>query len=128
MSHLREVRLLKRRVKGFFERTVDSLNSGYYDLTAFLSEQAVQPLLKSILLEKIGEYPHTHSILTPLSILERVPGCEDLVKFLKEKRVELGLMEDAYIASRYLVREYSKEEAELLVNLAKKVLEYGEVH
>jgi len=36
-------------------------------------------------------------------------------------------MEDAYIAARYLAREYSREEAEVLVNLAEKVLSYGEI-
>ncbi|MEM2172589.1 MAG: HEPN domain-containing protein [Thermoproteota archaeon] len=37
----------------------------------------------------------------------------------------MGLLEDAYIASRYLVKEYAKEDAEILVNIAKEVLELG---
>ena len=126
--HLREVEILRRRSRGFLKRALDSLNSGEYDLAAFLSEQAVQLFLKSILLEKIGGYPHIHSISKILLILKKVPGCEHLVKFLEEKRIEVGLMEDAYIAARYLIREYSKEEAEVLVNLARKVLDYGELH
>lgn len=127
MSHSHEVRLLRRRARGFLERACDSLSSGDYDLVAFLSEQAVQLLLKSILLEKIGDYPHTHSISTILSILKKVPGCEELVRFLEDRRAELSLMEDAYIAARYLVREYSEKEAQILMNLAKEVLKYGEI-
>ncbi|MEM1525314.1 MAG: HEPN domain-containing protein [Nitrososphaerales archaeon] len=127
MSHLHEVNLLKRRAKGFLERAIDSLNSSYYDLAAFLSEQAVQLYLKSILLEKVGDYPRTHSISTILSILKRFSNCENLIKLLEEKKLEVSLMEDAYIAARYFVREYSKNEAEILINLAKEVLKYGEV-
>jgi HEPN domain-containing protein len=37
------------------------------------------------------------------------------------------LLEDAYIASRYLLRKYVKEEAEMLVNVASEVLKYGEL-
>ncbi|MGQ9782289.1 MAG: hypothetical protein ACUVQ8_08675 [Nitrososphaeria archaeon] len=32
-----------------------------------------------------------------------------------------------YIASRYLVREYNLEEAKLLLDLAKKVLDHGKI-
>ncbi len=62
-----------------------------------------------------------------MSILEKLPDCKDLVKLLEKKKMEVGLLEDAYIASRYLVREYTKEEAEILVSLAKEVLEHGEL-
>jgi len=127
MSHIREVMILRRRAKGFLARALDSLNSGDYDLAAFLSEQAVQLYMKSILLEKIGDYPRIHSISTLLSLLKQVSGIQDLVKLLEGRRAELGLMEDAYIASRYLVREYSEEEAKILVSLAKEVLGFGEI-
>jgi len=127
MPRVDEVKLLRKRAKSFFSKALDSLNSGDYDLAAFLSEQAVQLYLKSVLLEKIGDYPRVHSILTILSILEKLPDCKDLVKLLEKKKMEVGLLEDAYIASRYLVREYTKEEAEILVSLAKEVLEHGEL-
>lgn len=40
---------------------------------------------------------------------------------------EVRLMEDAYIASRYMPRRYSMDEEKLLVRLAKEVLEFGVV-
>ncbi len=85
-------------------------------MAAFLSEQAVQPHLKSILLEKIGNYPRVRSILTLASILNRLPDCKELASFLEENKTEIRLLEDAYIASRYLVREYTKEEAKTLIS------------
>jgi len=127
MSHMSEVKLLRRRAKAFLARASDSLNSGDYDLASFLSEQAVQLHLKSILLEHLGDYPRVHSISLLVSVLKKISNCDALVKFLEEKRKDVSLMEDAYIASRYLVREYTREEAEALINLAKEVLKYGEL-
>lgn len=127
MSHVDEVKLLRRRAKAFLARALDSLNSEDYDLASFLSEQAVQLHLKSILLEKLGDYPRTHSVSLLISILKKLPNYESLIKFLEERRKDVRLMEDAYIASRYLTREYTKEEAEVLVNIAKEVLKYGEL-
>ncbi|RLG40767.1 MAG: DNA-binding protein [Thermoproteota archaeon] len=119
MPHIDEIRLLRRRSKAFLERAIDSLNSGDYDIASFLSEQAVQLYLKSLLLEKLGDYPRTHSISTLLSIIKEIPSCDRLMELLERSR-EIRLMEDAYIASRYLAREYTREEAEVLVNLQKR--------
>jgi len=98
-----------------------------HDLAAFLSEQSVPLYLKSILLEKIGDYPGVLSILTLVFILKKLPDCKNLAEFLEKKKVEIRLLEDAYIASRYLLRKYVKEEAEMLVNVASEVLKYGEL-
>lgn len=118
---------MRKRAKSFFTRALESLNSGDYDLAAFLSEQSAQLYLKSVLLEKTGDYPRVHSILTLVSILKKIPDCKDLAEFLEKKKVEIRLLEDAYMASRYLLKEYLKEEAETLVNFSKEVLKYGEL-
>jgi HEPN domain-containing protein len=127
VSRIDEVRLLRRRARSFLSRALESLNSGDYDLAAFLSEQSVQLHLKSIILEKIGDYPRVHSIRTLSSILKRLPDCKVLADLLEEKRDEVRSLEDAYIASRYLLREYEREEAEVFVNLAREVLRFGEL-
>ena len=99
MPHIDEIRLLRRRSKAFLERAIDSLNSGDYDIASFLSEQAVQLYLKSLLLEKLGDYPRTHSISILLSIIKEIPSCDRLMELLERSRTEIRLMEDAYIAS-----------------------------
>jgi len=124
VTHDDEVRILRRRAKAFLARALDSLNAGDYDLAVFLSEQAVQLHLKSILLEEVGDYPRTHSISSLISTLRKIPGHEGLVSLEGRKR-EVSLMEDAYIASK-LAREYTREEAEALVKTAREVL-YGEI-
>jgi len=125
VAHSDEVRILRRRAKAFLARALDSLNAGDYDLAVFLSEQAVQLHLKSILLEEVGDYSRIHSISSLLSTLRKIPGREDLVKLLEGRKREVSLMEDAYIASK-LAREYTREEAEALVKTAREVL-YGEI-
>jgi HEPN domain-containing protein len=97
MSHLDEVKLLRRRARGFLARALDSLSSGGYDLASFLSEQAVQLHLKSILLAKVGDYPRSHSITLLISILKKACG-EDFIRFFERWRSEISLMEDAYIS------------------------------
>ncbi|MCX8189357.1 MAG: HEPN domain-containing protein [Nitrososphaeria archaeon] len=128
MSHANEVKILRRRAEAFYKRALDSLNDGDYDLTSFLSEQAVQLFLKSILLEELGDYPKIHLISNLISILRKVQKYESLVKFFDENKLKIRLMEDAYILSRYTIREYTKEEAEILLEVAKEVLKYGKVY
>ncbi len=128
MSHIDEIKILRKRAKSFLLRAIECLNSKDYDLASFLSEQAVQLHLKSILLEEIGDYPRTHSISILISILKKLTNYNSLLKFLEEKRNEIRLMEDAYIASRYLLREYTEDEAKTLVDIAKEVLKYGKIY
>ncbi|MGC8932753.1 MAG: HEPN domain-containing protein [Candidatus Methanodesulfokora sp.] len=121
MPHIDEVKLLRKRARSFLSRAFDGLNSSDYDLAAFLSEQAVQLHLKSILPEKIGDFPRTHSAL--ISVLKRLPYFRNLLEFL-EGKIEIRLLEEEYIASSFF-REHTEEEAEILVNLAEEVLRYG---
>ncbi len=128
MSHANEVKILRKRAGAFYKRALDSLKDDDYDLASFLSEQAVQLHLKSILLEELGDYPKTYSISNLISILRKVKKYDSLVKFFDENRLKFRLMEDAYILSRYIIREYTKEEAEALLEVAKEVLKYGEIY
>ncbi|MEZ0345635.1 MAG: HEPN domain-containing protein [Infirmifilum sp.] len=127
MPHIDEVRILRRRAWAFYNRAMDSLGSGDYDLAAFLSEQAVQLYLNSLLLGEVGDYPHTHSLSSPISILRRLEKYRELVKLFEDNVAVVRLMEDAYISSRYLPREFTRDEAEKLLSLARKVLNYGDV-
>jgi len=124
MPHIDEVRVLRERALAFQRRARESFNSGDYDLTAFLSEQAVQLYLKSILLEELGDYPRTHSISYLFSLISKIQKYKDMGKFFEERKKIFRLMEDSYISSRYLPREFTKEEAEELLNAAEEVLKW----
>lgn len=127
MSSVDEVRILRRRAKAFYIKALECLNTEEYDLASFLSEQAVQLHLKSILLEELGDYPRTHSITRIISIIKKSSKYKDLIEFMEENRLAVRLMEDSYISSRYLIREFTREEAEILVNIAEEVLKHGKI-
>jgi len=127
VPHAEEVALLRSRAKSFLARAEDSLAEGDYDIASFLAEQSLQLYLKSILLEELGDFPRTHSISFLIQQIRKIPNRQQLTVLLEKRSDIIRLMEDVYIASRYLPRRYSEEDARLLVNAAKEVLRFGMV-
>jgi HEPN domain-containing protein len=123
----REVGLLRGRSLRMLESAKRSLGYGEYDIAAFMAEQAAQLFLKSVVLEVSGEVPRTHSIRQLFNALKLVLGKhEDVDRFVARNRSLLIRLEDAYINSRYVLREYEREEAEELVVFAEEVLRFVE--
>ncbi|NHW44340.1 MAG: HEPN domain-containing protein [Candidatus Verstraetearchaeota archaeon] len=63
--------LLEKRAASFLELTGFSLQRGFHDVATFNAEQAAQLYLKATLLELIGDFPRTHSIISA----ERAQAC-----------------------------------------------------
>ena len=115
--------LLKRRAKAFLESARADYARGDYDLVLFHIEQFLQLYLKYLLYRRIGDYPKTCSLIRLLRDVMRVYGDNVLKEFYEENMEALYLLEEAYIASRYLPREYDREIAERILGFAKKALE-----
>ncbi len=115
-----EVQALGARSRMFLRAAYDDLEDDRFDLAAFHSEQAVQLALKYVLAKQLGHFPHTHSLIELFEGVKSVR--QDLYEFYKSKRYLVEVMSDAYIASRYLPRSYSRETAEALVSCAKEFL------
>lgn len=49
--------------------------------------------------------------------------CEDLKSLLSFYSLELGLLEDVYITSKYVVRDFNLEEIDRLKEVVDKVIE-----
>ncbi|MGC8848924.1 MAG: HEPN domain-containing protein [Candidatus Bathyarchaeia archaeon] len=96
------------------------LNRGFYDLAVFNSEQASKLYLKATLLELVGDYPKTHSIITLLRELKRID--EGVEGFIAENREGLHFPEDSYLTSRYLIKEFDGEDGGYLASPAGKVV------
>lgn len=120
-----EAELLRKRAKVFLETSKYLVEKGDYDVAAFNAEQAAQLYLKSTLLEIIGDYPRTHSVIFLLKELERT-GLEEVSKFIKENKNGLHILEDSYLTSRYFYKSFDKEDAEYLISLAEKVVMFCE--
>jgi Uncharacterized conserved protein related to C-terminal domain of eukaryotic chaperone, SACSIN len=75
----------------FLKEAEDDIGKGFFDLSVFHSEQAIQLRLKSFLLEKIGYFSRTHSLITLVEEVSKVSP--ELGSFLlrpKEKLEELA--------------------------------------
>jgi len=115
--------LLKKRAKAFLESAQTDFAKSNYDLVLFHVEQFLQLYLKHLLYMKIGDYPKTHSVVRLTRDLVKVYS-EDRLKEFYERNLEiLYLLEEAYISSRYLPREYDKDIAERILKFAEKALE-----
>ena len=124
VTRRKEVQHLIER-SSFLEAAEYQINRGFYDLAAFSLEQALQLFLKSKLLENGVDYPRTHSVRTLLEILQRVIS-EDKRKVVRDALnkylLELWILEDAYITSRYIMREFRKGEVKRLLQVVKEAM------
>lgn len=55
-------------------------------------------------------YPRTHSLRRLLEILADVKGDDELMSLIRKYAIELRLLEEAYITSRYAAIEFRKDE------------------
>ena len=120
--------MIRRRASDCLYMARVAFEAERFDMAVFLAEQAAQLFLKAIILERTGEMPRTHRIRELLGVLRVVfPEKSALIEsFVRENRQCLSALEDAYIASRYLFREYERDEASDFISFAKQVIGFGE--
>jgi len=104
-----EVELMKKRSAAFLDVAKYSLRPGSYDVAAFGAGQAAQLHLKSTLLELIGDFPRTHSIISLLGELRRVNE-KEVDAFVQKHKRGFHNLEDAYLVSRYFYKIFDREE------------------
>jgi len=120
-----EEKNLLRRSKEFLDTAEYQTNQGFYDLAVFSLEQALQLFLKSKILAQGINYPRTHSVRELLEILSKIaPENRKLTikNILQKYLLELGMLEDAYITSRYIMRKFTKQETEKLTRTVKEII------
>jgi HEPN domain-containing protein len=120
-----EEKNLLKRSKEFLETAEYQASKDFYDLAVFSLEQALQLFLKSKILVEGINYPRTHSVRELLEILSEVAP-ENKKTIIKNKLqnylLELGILEDAYITSRYIMREFTKQETKKLTKTVKEIM------
>ena len=118
--------VLKKRARAFLESAKADFDRGYYDLVLFHVEQFFSLYLKYLLYLRLGDYPKTHSITRLLKDLRRIYREEVLEDFYEENLEMIHLLEEAYITSSYLPREYDEGIARRALEFAEKALEVME--
>jgi len=96
-----------------------------YALAMFDLEQALQLYVKARLLEEGVAYPRTHSIRRLLELLASVKNDDRLRELVKKYAVELKLLEEAYISSRYVATEFSEEEVVRVKKAVEEVMKHA---
>ena len=125
MTRRDEEEHLLKRSREFLETAKYQIGKGFYALTALSLEQALQLFLKSKMLAKGIDYPRTHSVRTLLEILMDLSSEKEklvIKNLLENYLLELGILEDAYITSRYVMREFKREEVEKLMRVVEEVM------
>ncbi|HWP31856.1 MAG TPA: HEPN domain-containing protein [Fimbriimonadales bacterium] len=113
---------LKQRAKDFWEEADILKKNRKYNLAAFHLEQACQLWLKYLIQKNTGEFPKTHSFERLINEFVRVyPESEPLSVFFHKSPLFFSTLEDAYITSRYLPKEYSEE---LIEEIQKYAIEF----
>lgn len=99
------------------------LEDGRYDSSSFFAQQAVEMLLKGVLLKITGARPYTHAIsemLNTLSSQYSTPVPEEIMKCAVK-------LERHYLSSRYpdaLISEYNKWDAEEAIDCMRRIFCY----
>jgi len=105
-----EAEALKDRCRNYLETYEFHMSREMYALAMFDLEQALQLYVKAKLLEEGVAYPRTHSVRRLLEILADVKGDDELMSLIRKYAIELRLLEEAYITSRYVAIEFRKDE------------------
>ena len=109
----------------FLEEAREAYGKERYDLAVFLAEQALQLYLKAQLLRVLGDYPRMHSVRQLLAILSKALGGNserEIVDFMRRERPRLSELEDVYVASRYGIRTYTRDDAEDILSTVERVI------
>lgn len=115
----KEVEFLRKRALNFLSNGKELLKKKVFDIAAFNFEQFCQLYLKHKLFLLIGDFPKTHSIKSLLHELEKVKG-KKVRKFVEKNASVIGNLESAYITSRYLPREFTRDEVKEMFTFSRE--------
>lgn len=110
-----EVKRWLDKSKDDLRKAKDNFKIGNYDLASFLSQQAAEKALKSLLIERTKTFPKIH----------------DLVRLGKLLKIDDSLLKDCekltfvYIETRYpdiSNRKYTEKESEEDIKIAEKII------
>ncbi len=116
---LEEIEFLKRQSLRAYDLSKRAFEDENYNWSIFLLEQAIQLLIKYLLALKIGHYSKTHKLSKLFEeISELYP---EFYEFYRQNRDKFTVIEDSYILSRYLGKEYEREDVEDKFELFEKL-------
>lgn len=114
---------LKKRAKEFWERAREDIEKSRFNLAALDIEQAVQLWFKYLIFLKAGDFPKTHYFDILLKELSEIYGLQEIIQFY-QNALQFKALEDTYISSRYLPKDFNKEEIQRIIEFASEVFKF----
>lgn len=118
----KETQFLKDRAREFWQRAKEDFQKERYNLSVLDVEQAVQLWVKYLIFLKAGDFPKTHYFNVLLDNLGEIYNSTAVRNFYKDNILQFKSLEDAYLTSRYLPKEFTKEEAKEFIKFATQFL------
>ncbi len=115
---------LKKRAKEFWQRAEEDFEKSRFNLAALDIEQAIQLWLKYLIYLKAGDFPKTHYFDSLLKEISEIYGQSEILQFYEKYALQFRTLEDSYISSRYLPREFNKEETKKVMEFAAEVFKF----
>jgi HEPN domain-containing protein len=119
-----EAESLRKRSREYIQTYEFHLSHGMYALAMFDLEHALQLNVKASLMEEGVAYPRTHNIRRILEILADVRNDEGLKEVVRKYAVELRLLEESYISSRYVAVKFNEDEVMRVKRAFDEVMRY----
>ncbi|MFP3204942.1 MAG: HEPN domain-containing protein [Metallosphaera yellowstonensis] len=111
-----------KRALEYLKASEDSLNKGLYDVSGVLAQISAELSIKATIQFLGYSFPETHEIRKLLSILSSLTLRDEIQNFVKSRRGELILLENARTRGQYLSYGLDREDAEVCLNIAKEII------
>ena len=111
-----------RRALEYLKGAEKALNGNLYNVSGVLSQISAELAIKATIAFLGYSFPETHEIRRLLGFLSTIVMKEEIEEFVRQRRGELILLEDARVRGQYMSYDLTKEDAEICLNTAKEII------
>ncbi len=111
-----------RRALEYLKGAEKALNENLYNVSGVLSQISAELVIKATIAFLGYSFPETHEIRRLLGFLSTIVMKEEIEEFVRQRRGELILLEDARVRGQYMSYDLTKEDAEICLNTAKEII------
>jgi len=111
-----------RRALEYLKGAEKALNENLYNVSGVLSQISAELAIKATIAFLGYSFPETHEIRRLLGFLSTTVTKEEIEEFVRQRRGELILLEDARVRGQYMSYDLTKEDAEICLNTAKEII------
>jgi len=119
--HELHVTLCKRSLE-YLKASEEAFINGLYNASGLMSQISAELAIKATIAFLGYSFPETHEIRKLLSVLSTLILKDEISEFIKAKRGELILLEDARQRGQYFSYGLGKDDAEICLNTAREVI------